>query len=261
MTHVDTAGQQVWVVIPALNEERAIRGVVQAVLAQGAHVVVIDDGSSDGTAARIADLTVTVLRHERPLGKARGLLDGFRAALAAGCEGVVTMDGDGQHDAADVPRLVAAAQRHPGHIVIGARLVEHDHQPGARRFGNRQADFWVSWACGQRIVDTQSGQRYYPRAAMELALSLPDAGFVFESEVLIEAAARGIRAVSVPIAIRYEEGARPSHFRPFRDVLRIVRMIAWKLIRGGLKLPSLVRALTVPALVWDPGPRGAAPQS
>jgi glycosyltransferase involved in cell wall biosynthesis len=244
---------KVWVVIPALNEERAIRGVVQAVLAQDAHVIVIDDGSSDATIERIADLPVTLLRHATPLGKARGLFDGFRAALDAGCEGVITMDGDGQHAAADVPRLIAAAQKYPGHIVIGARLVEHDEQPGVRRFGNRLADFWVSWMCGQRIIDTQSGQRYYPRAAMELALALPDAGFVFESEVLIEAAAHGIRCVSVPIAIRYEAGARPSHFRPWSDVIRIGRMLGGKLVRGGFRLPSLVRALTVPALLCDPG--------
>lgn len=240
-------------VIPALNEERAIRGVVQAVLAQGVPVIVIDDGSRDATVERIADLPVTLLRHATPQGKARGLFDGFRAALDAGCEGVITMDGDGQHDAADVPRLIAAARQYPGHIVIGARLVEHDEQPGARRFGNRQADFWVSWACGQRIVDTQSGQRYYPRAALELALQLPDAGFVFESEVLIEAAEHGIRCVSVPIAIRYEEGARPSHFRPWRDVWRIGRMIAARLMRRGFALPSLVRALSRPALLCDPG--------
>src|SRR5690349_9342019 len=108
---------KVWVVIPALNEERAIRGVVQAVLAQDARVIVIDDGSSDATVERIADLPVTLLRHAAPLGKARALFDGFRAALAAGCEGVITMDGDGQHAAADVPRLVAAAHKFPGHIV------------------------------------------------------------------------------------------------------------------------------------------------
>jgi glycosyltransferase involved in cell wall biosynthesis len=252
MTAVNEALQKTWVVIPALNEERAIRDVVQAVLAQGARVVVIDDGSSDATCERIADLPVTLLRHPRPQGKACGLLDGFRAALDAGCDGVITMDGDGQHDAGDIPRLLAAAARHPQHIVIGARLLAHDHQPGARRFGNAQADFWVSWACGQRIVDTQSGQRYYPRRAMEIALHLPEAGFVLESEILIEAAWRGMPAVSVPIAIRYQEGARASHFRPFRDVMRITRMIAGRLIPGGMRIPSLVRAMRHKPLLFDP---------
>src|SRR5689334_16667768 len=97
------------VLIPALNEERAIREVVQAVLAHCPDVIVVDDGSSDATSDRIADLPVTRLRHERPMGKARALQDGFRRALDLGFDGVLTMDGDGQHDAADIPRLLAAA--------------------------------------------------------------------------------------------------------------------------------------------------------
>ena len=162
------------VVIPALNEERSIRAVVRDALAQCARVIVVDDGSSDGTSAVIADLPVEHLRHERPLGKARALQDGFRRALELGAEGVLTMDGDGQHAASDLPRLLAAARQYPDAIVIGARLRSKDAQPGKNRLGNQQADFWVSWACGQRVVDSQSGQRYYPRAAIDIALALPN---------------------------------------------------------------------------------------
>lgn len=232
------------VVIPALNEERAIRAVAQDALAHCGKVIIVDDGSSDGTAAAIADLPVQCIHHATPLGKARALQDGFRRALELGCEGVLTMDGDGQHAAADLPRLLAAARNHPNHIVIGARLQGREATPGKNRFGNRQADFWVSWACGQRVADSQSGQRYYPRAAVEIALQLVKGGFVFESEILIEAARHGIATVSVPIQARYADDRRASHFRPFRDVSRITLMIAWRLIRGGLKLPSLWRACT-----------------
>jgi len=239
------------VVIPALNEERAIRAVVEDARAQDVRVIVVDDGSSDRTSAVIADLPVERLRHERPLGKARALLDGFRRALELGAGGVLTMDGDGQHAAADLPRLLAAAAKYPDHIVIGARLLSRDAAPGKNRFGNQQADWWVSWACGQRVVDSQSGQRYYPRAAVELALKLPDAGFVFESEILIEAARHGIRTVSVPIEARYDEGRRASHFRPWRDVSRITLMIAWRLLRGGLMPLNYWRARTVPPIIVD----------
>jgi glycosyltransferase involved in cell wall biosynthesis len=239
------------VVIPALNEERAIRAVAEDALKYCARVILIDDGSSDRTSEVIADLPVERLRHERPTGKASALLDGFRRALELRCDGVLTMDGDGQHAAADLPRLLAAASQYPGHIVIGARLLSRDAAPGKNRFGNQQADFWVSWACGQRVVDSQSGQRYYPRAVMELALKLPDAGFVFESEILIEAARHGIRTVSVPIEARYDEGRRASHFRPLRDVSRITRMIAWRLLRGGLMPVNYWRALTVPPIIVD----------
>jgi len=239
------------VVIPALNEERSIRTVVADALTHCGRVIVVDDGSNDGTSAAIADLPVERIRHDRPLGKAKALQDGFERALALGADGVLTMDGDGQHAAADLPRLLAASKQYPGSIVIGARLRSKDNQPGKNRFGNSQADFWVSWACGQRVVDSQSGQRFYPRAAVELALSMPNGGFVFESEILIECARRGIGTVSVPIEARYEEDRRASHFRPLRDVSRITRMIAWRLLRGGFMPRNYWRARTVPPIIVD----------
>lgn len=246
------------VVIPALNEERAIRKVAQDALEYCSPVIIVDDGSSDGTSAAIADLPVELIRHERPMGKAVALRDGFRRALDLGCTGVLTMDGDGQHAAADLPRLLAAAARYPNHIVIGARLLDRDSQPGRNRFGNQQADFWVSWACGQRIVDSQSGQRYYPEAALKLALAMPQQGFVFESAILIEAARIGIQTLSVPIAASYDEDRRASHFRPFRDVTSITRMIAWRLLRSGLAPRNYWRARTVPPLIVDPSAADAA---
>jgi glycosyltransferase involved in cell wall biosynthesis len=240
------------VVIPALNEERAIRAVVEDTLPHCGKVIVVDDGSSDRTGAVIADLAVERIRHEQPLGKARALQDGFQRALEMGADGALTMDGDGQHAAADLPRLLAAAAQYPNHIVIGARLRSRDSTPGKNRFGNQQADWWVSWACGQRVVDSQSGQRYYPREVMEIALKLPNGGFVFESEILIEAARRGIRTVSVPIEARYADDRRASHFRPLRDVSRITLMIAWRLLRGGLMPLNYWRARTVPPIIVDP---------
>lgn len=237
------------VVIPALNEARAIRAVAQDALAHCGKVIIVDDGSSDSTGAAIEDLPIECIRHAVPQGKASALQDGFRRALALGADGVLTMDGDGQHAAADLPRLLAAAKKYPGRIVIGARLEGRDATPGKNRFGNRQADFWVSWACGARVTDSQSGQRYYPRVAVELALRLPHGGFVFESEILIEAASRGMHTVSVPILARYADDRRASHFKPFRDVSRISAMIAWRLIRGGMKLPSLWRSCTQPPAI------------
>jgi len=240
------------VVIPALDEERAIRTVALDALKYCAIVIVVDDGSSDRTSDVVADLPVERIRHAQPMGKALALRDGFRRALELGADGVLTMDGDGQHDAADLPRLLAAARQYPSHIVIGARLLDKDSQPGKNRFGNQQADFWVSWVCGQSIADTQSGQRYYPRAVVELALTLPHDGFVFESEILIEAANRGIRTVSVPIKSSYEDDRRASHFRPFRDVSRIIRMIAGRMFRAGFMPGNYRRARSAPAIIVDP---------
>ena len=251
MSQIPDALPDVVVVIPALNEERAIRAVALDALAHCGKVIVVDDGSSDATAAAIADLPLECIRHATPQGKAQALRDGFRRALELGYDGVLTMDGDGQHAAADLPRLLAAATLYPQRIIIGARLRQRTNTPGKNRFGNQQADFWVSWVCGQHIVDSQSGQRYYPRAVVELALHSVNSGFVFESQILIDAARLGITTVSVPIEARYADNRRASHFKPLRDVLRITRMIAWRLFRGGMMLGHLRRSRTVPPVIVD----------
>jgi glycosyltransferase involved in cell wall biosynthesis len=239
------------IVIPALDEVRAIRAVVGEALALTPHVIVVDDGSSDGTGAAIADLPVTVLRHPAPQGKGAALRTGLRAALALGCDAVVTLDGDGQHAPADVPRLLAAHARQPRTLLLCARTLERRTQPGIRRFANHFADFWISWASGQRVLDSQCGQRLYPRALLEaMPLPLSD-GFVFESEILIEAARHGFAIAAVEIRARYPADLRPSHFRPLRDVGCITRMVSWKLVSRGLYLRGLARSLWHPALKLD----------
>jgi glycosyltransferase involved in cell wall biosynthesis len=240
------------VVIPALNEERAIRGVVESVLALCPNVIVIDDGSTDHTIERIADLPVTVIRHATPLGKGQGLRDGFRKARELGFDAVVAMDGDGQHLAADIPRLLAAAAHHPQHIVIGARIRNRDNQPPARRRANAVADWGISWGCALPVADTQSGQRYYPLGALELADLAAD-DFVFEAALLIAATReKGLGVVSVPIDSRYEGEFRGSHFRPVRDVTRITVYTVKRILHYGRVIDSYRRGRGRPPLVYDP---------
>jgi glycosyltransferase involved in cell wall biosynthesis len=228
---------QVAVVIPALNEARSIRAVVQAALSHVPCVIVVDDGSDDDTAAQLVDLSVTVLRHRHRLGKGAALRTGFAEALRQGRRGALTMDGDGQHDAADLPRLLAAAASHPDCIIIGARLQHRAQQPWPRRLANEFGDWGIAWACGYRIADTQSGQRYYPSAVCRLA-DVPGEDFVFEAQLLISAARElGFGVVSVPIESRYRDAEgqalRRSHFRPLRDLYRITRhVVAQVLTRG-----------------------------
>ena len=242
------------IVIPALDEAATIRAIAMRALAVAGTVVVVDDGSTDGTSAALAGLPVTLVVHERNLGKAASLWDGMQAALTAGADAIVTMDGDGQHNVDDVPRLMRALAAHPGAIAIGARVRCSGPMPKARRFANRFADFWVSWAASHRVLDSQSGQRAYP-AALLRGLELPHGpsrAFTLESELVIEAARCGYRTVSVPVDAVYGNAARPSHFRPWRDITRIVLMIAGRLVRHRLNLPGLVSSLRHGALVHDP---------
>jgi len=243
---------RVAVLIPALNEERAIREVVQSVLAICPHVIVVDDGSTDRTVECIADLPVTLIRHPVPLGKGQGLRDGFRKARELGFDAVVAMDGDGQHLAADIPRLLAAARRHPAHIVIGARVRHRENQPPARRRANAVADWGISWGCGVPVSDTQSGQRYYPLGALELA-DLPADDFVFEAALLIAATReKKLGVVSVPIDSRYHGEFRGSHFRPVRDIARITWYTVRCILRYGDIIASYRRSHARPPLIDDP---------
>ena len=232
-------------VIPAYDEAATIRSVAERTLAHLAKVIVVDDGSTDGTAERLAGLPVTLIRNPHNLGKAASLWRGIALALAEDAEAVVTLDADGQHRPEDIPRLLEAHRRDPAALVIGARLHNSSAIPSERYYANRFANFWIAWAAGQRMLDSQSGFRVYPAS---LFFALParmgrTAGFVFESEVVIEAGRRGTRLEWVPIPAIYEPRGRPSHFRPIVDVALITRMVAWKLLSRGLYLGGLFRSL------------------
>lgn len=249
---MNTAIARWCVLIPCLNEEAAIRSVVESVLALDAPVIVIDDGSDDRTPQIVAELPVTLLRHDERCGKGEALRRGFREALRQGYDAVLTMDGDGQHLASDIPRIVAATARYPEHIVIGARLLDRAQQPKGRRRANAVADWGISWACAQPVADTQSGQRWYPRAALEL-VELPAENFVFEAAILIAASReKKLGVVSVPIASRYHGAFRHSHFNPVGDVTRITTYTIGRVVHYGHIIRSYRRSRGAPLVVDTP---------
>lgn len=128
------------------------------------------------------------------------------------------------------------------------RLANRKRAPKLRRFANRFADFWISWASGQRVPDSQSGFRIYP-AALLREVHPPTSrhrGFVFESQMLIDGARAGFPCIAVPVHSTYTPGARQSYFRPGRDVWWIFWMVWWKIWLRALYLPGLWRALTRP---------------
>jgi glycosyltransferase involved in cell wall biosynthesis len=228
--------------IPAFNEAATIRDVAARALAQLPDVIVVDDGSTDSTRKELSGLPLTLISNPANLGKGASLWRGFAVALAEGADAVVTLDADAQHRPEDIPRLVAAWQAQPARIVIGARLHQREKVPPLRYFGNRFANFWVAWASGFPVADSQSGFRIYPAGVLR-QVRAAQARFAFESEILIEAGRAGVRTAAVPIPAIYPPHARASHYRSAVDTARIVRMIAWKLLTRGLDLPALVRSL------------------
>lgn len=232
------------IIIPAYNESKTIREVVQRALALCQHVIVIDDGSIDGTADEIADLPVVLLRNDRNSGKAASLWRGMQYAMNRGASAVISLDGDGQHEPEDIPRFLEMARKYPNHIIIGSRLADRRAIPARRYYANRVANFLISWAAGYYIKDSQSGFRLYPASLLrnpKLRVSTTY-GFVLESEILIEAARRGVYSLNLPISAIYKPTSRASHFRPVLDIVRIGRMLAWRLISRGLYPWGLLRA-------------------
>jgi glycosyltransferase involved in cell wall biosynthesis len=244
-----SATSGVAVVIPAFNERPTLRSVAMGALAHLPLVIVVDDGSTDGTADAVAGLPVILLRNAHNCGKAASLWRGAHEALERGATAVCTIDGDGQHDPSDMPRLLSAHLDAPASIVIGSRLHSGAIIPSSRYRANQIANFWIGWAAGYKIADSQSGFRVYPGALFRNSRARHDrwASFVFESEILIEAAGLGIQATCVPISVTYENSSRASHFRPVVDISRIVRMVAGRLLARGLYLPGLWRSLEIGA--------------
>ncbi|HET9063515.1 MAG TPA: glycosyltransferase family 2 protein, partial [Candidatus Binatia bacterium] len=241
MTDLSELARSYWVVIPAYNEAATVRDVALRARQQCANVIVVDDGSTDGTAGALAGLDVTLLKNEKNLGKAGSLCRGFEQALAGGAAGVITLDADGQHAPEEIPLFIAQSLDDPDALLIGARRRDQRKTSFWRYGANRVADFWIGWAAGAPIEDSQSGFRLYP-ATLLRAMDVPherSRSFVFESEMLIEAARRGVVIQNVPVTVMPRSGSRPSHFRPLLDIARITRMVAGKLLSRGLYLEGL----------------------
>lgn len=233
-------------VIPAFNEELTLREVAEATLSHFSRVVVVNDGSTDNTVKQLDGLPVEILNNPLNEGKGFSLWRGFRRLLDdEEIDAVITLDGDGQHAPEDIERLMAEYRKSPDCLIVGLRTARGSSAPPTRFFANQMANFWISWASGRRIPDSQCGFRIYPSTLLRKlqSKSAEYSGFVFESEVLIDAARLGFGISSAPVQTIYKEGRRKSHFRPVRDTVKIALMVAGKLFSAWGSLPGLANIL------------------
>jgi glycosyltransferase involved in cell wall biosynthesis len=210
------------VVIPAYQATATIRDVVARVLraVPDATVYVVDDGSTDGTAAAGRDQGAVVLVHRHNHGKGAALRTGIRRALADGARVIVTIDADGQHPPEEIPRLVAPVRSGAADLVLGARA-RGPTMPLARRCTNWLSAALASRVGGVTVPDAQTGFRAIARPLAE-AIRPAEHGYDFETAFLLAALAQGVRVRSVPVPTLYQ--GQNSHFRRWADTWRQARV-------------------------------------
>jgi glycosyltransferase involved in cell wall biosynthesis len=208
--------------IPAWNEGGRIGPIVEATRAR-LPVLVVDDGSCDGTADEAERAGATVVRHPQNQGKGVALMTGFAWALEHGYAAVLTLDADGQHDPSDIPAFLAAYESSAGDLIIGRR--DFSQMPFPRSWANPFGSWLLSHVLGTRIYDNQSGYRLYSRRLLE-GIELTASGFEMEVEVIVRAMRKGMHIDWVDIRTIYGIG-KVSHFHPIKDSIRFMQMVWW----------------------------------
>lgn len=220
------------VIIPAYNEAATIGTVLDSIRAHapGVDVVVIDDGSSDDTAAIVRGAGVPLLRLPFNLGIGGAMQTGYKYAHRQGYDVAVQCDADGQHPVEDIPRMIGALDRTGADLVIGSRYVaDSDYRPSLlRRIGKSILSRWVNLLVGGGVTDTTSGFRAMNRRAMAVvARGYPED--YPEPEVLVILHKHGLRVAEVPVNMRPRQGGLTS-IRPHGAVYYMVKVSLASLI-------------------------------
>jgi len=213
---------KVWALIPAYNEARRIAEVVAGARPYVDRVLVVDDGSTDGTADAAAVAGALVIRHDQNRGKGAALRSGAAFIRNAGGGVVICLDADGQHDPAEIPKFLAAHRRTGLKVLIGNRMADPSGMPWIRRLTNRIMSAWLSREMGQYVPDTQCGYRLFAGEVLQMLDTQTDR-FAADSEILLQVAAHRIRIGAVRIRTIYRD--ERSKIRPLRDAIRFFRLL------------------------------------
>lgn len=234
-------------VIPCYNHPRTIGLMVDALRARGLHVIVVDDGCESGCARVLDQLAasqgagMTLVRLPVNLGKGGAMMAGLRRALEMGHSHALQIDADGQHDVADIPRLLALAQRHPEAVICGQPVYD-ESVPKGRLYGRYLTHVWV-WinTLSLQIRDSMCGYRVYPLGPVVKLIDSVSLGrrMDFDPEVLVRLHWQGTEVIHLPTRVSYPlDGV--SHFKMLQDNVLISRMHARLLAGMLMRLPLLL---------------------
>jgi glycosyltransferase involved in cell wall biosynthesis len=194
-----------WVVIPAFNEGPAIGEVIAQVLRHYPHTVVVDDASTDETAAIAEREGAVVLHHPVNLGQGAALQTGITFVLTRGAEYIVTFDSDGQHQIGDVDNMITALRKSGAEVALGTRFCRQPiGAPWSRRVLLKAAALLTVLTTGLNVTDTHNGLRVFTRHAAA-KLRIRQNRMAHASEILSQISQYGLRYIEVPVTIKYTE--------------------------------------------------------
>lgn len=233
------------VLIPCRDEAATIGAIVREVLVCLPQVLVLDDGSRDGTGVAAREAGAEVLRLAGS-GKGLALRAGMDVALGRGFSWVLTLDGDGQHLPAEIPRLLDCQRETRADLVIGNRMAGAGAMPALRRRVNRLMSALISGLCGEAIPDSQCGFRLV-RLDRQMLASLRAEHFEIESDLLMAAARADWRVAHTRVSTVYHGGG--SHIRPMMDTVRWLGWLARQVGRPEPRVGIPAHPVTQPAQI------------
>jgi glycosyltransferase involved in cell wall biosynthesis len=229
-----TACMKSLVLIPSYNTGPILRNTVAAVLEQWKDVLVVIDGSDDGSDEGLEELGKTdssylqILRLPQNEGKGAAVLAGITWAQEKGFTHALTLDSDGQHPVEDIPHYLAMAEKHPEALILGKPVFDNS-APNIRVQGRKISNWWTNHeTLGWGIGDSLFGMRLYPIEPLrEVFASTSGARrFDFEPEVAVRFCWRGVPVLNIDTPVRYltAEDGGVSQFRYLRDNVLLTGM-------------------------------------
>lgn len=195
----------------------------------GCELVVVDDGSSDDTYRRVAELPVHLLRHAVNLGQGAALATGIAYALSQGAQIIVTFDSDGQHSPEDIPRLVAPVASGQADVALGSRfLTGGSSVPWQRRIVLKAAIFFTVLTNRIRLTDAHNGLRAFSRSAAS-QIKITQNRMAHASEIISEIARLKLRYVEVPVEVRYTAYSRRKGQRAIDGLNILIELLEERL--------------------------------
>jgi len=209
--------------IPAYREEMHIGSVARRTMQHLDCVLVVDDGSTDGTASEARKSGAKVISHETNCGKGAAIKTGLKELLGYCIEYVLILDGDGQHLPEEIPDFLTAANQSHAPFLLGNRMGDSEKMPLVRKLTNRFMSSQISRVCRQTIPDTQCGFRMLRRDVISHMFCESNA-YDYETEMLLIASREGFKIYPVPVSTVYSNEVSKIH--PVKDTIRFFKLMS-----------------------------------